>query len=60
MNESKAINLMLRGLLLEMPQENRDRVLECVEKIKAAVKEAGDEGVIALSMAATEMGDSLS
>lgn len=47
--------LMVRGLLLELTQEQRNKVLDTCEKIKQLVNESGDEGKIAIALAAMEL-----
>jgi hypothetical protein len=56
MTEAKAMALMLRGLMLEMPQETRNKILDCAEDIRKRVNECGAEGVIALTLVAAEFG----
>lgn len=57
MNEAQAMALMLRGLMLEMPQEQRDKILNCAEDLRKRINECGPEGVIALTLVAAEFGD---
>lgn len=46
--------LMMKGLLLEMPQEQRNKVLDLVETFKRTAKVNGMEGEIALTIANLE------
>jgi hypothetical protein len=53
--QAKAAELMLRGMFTTLPEEQHKRIMECFDKLEALVKEYGDEGFMALSLAGAKM-----
>lgn len=54
--EAYLIGLILKDTLAKAPPEVQAKVNEAVEKIRRAVAEAGEFGVVAVSLVAAEMG----
>lgn len=46
--------LMIKGLISEFPEEDRKKVEECAAKLRAAIEEYGDQGLVALALVGIE------
>lgn len=47
--------LILRGLLFEMPDEDRNKILNMVAEFKLLAKKHGEQGLAAMTMALMEL-----
>lgn len=46
---------MIKGVIASLPDADRDLVNECAEKLRAIIKEYGDQGMCAIALVAIEM-----
>lgn len=56
MTEGKMLLLMLKGTIAEAPKETQGEIEQIANRIRAIVKEHGDEGAIALALVGAEVG----
>lgn len=47
--------MIMRGAVYQLPEEDRKRVEECADKMRALVEEYGEAGVCAASLVALEL-----
>lgn len=47
--------LILKGLISDLPQEHRDKILALRDQLKTIITESGDDGLIALSLVGAEL-----
>ena len=47
--------LMLKGLLSDLPVEQQQKIKEITEEFKNKIKEEGENGLLAFTMAALEL-----
>ena len=55
MTEEEMVLTMMRGAIAGLPEEQQAKVKECAEKLRALVKEYGDEGKCACGMVGAEL-----
>lgn len=54
MSEHKMIVMVLKGVVSELPETQRNQVHSAADKIRAVVADAGDVGGIALALVGSE------
>ena len=53
--QEKAVVLMLKGAISELPDEDRAKVIAAAETIRTVVDEAGEHGTLALALCGAEV-----
>lgn len=48
--DQKLALLVLKGMITELPQEQQDKIKECVEKLTITIKDYGDVGQMAIAI----------
>ena len=52
-----AQNLIIKGIVSDMPEADRTKIKECEEKIRALLKEYGEHGLMALAVVGSEQSE---
>ena len=55
MTQEEMVLMMIRGVVSELPDEQRAKVNECSAKMRALIAEYGDEGKCAVVLVGAEM-----
>jgi hypothetical protein len=55
MTQEEMALTIFRGVIAGLPPEQQSKVIECADKIKAIIKEYGDEGQCACGLVGAEL-----
>jgi hypothetical protein len=56
-NEARALVLVVKGMISEMPEADRAVVADCADHLKSIVRAHGEAGMIALALVSAELGE---
>jgi len=57
MKQEELVLTLMRGAIAGLPAEQQAKVQECAEKLRALVKEYGDEGKCACGLVGAELSE---
>lgn len=55
MNEAQQALLLIKGLIYDQPEPDRDAIMEWADKFRSMLSEGGDNALVALTLIGAEL-----